>query len=75
MGPSGSESSLVSQPFLVVTTVMPIQSSTNSTPIFGGDAFLDLGVSHHVQPAVVSMQYSAATTPIFGDDASLELVV
>jgi hypothetical protein len=77
-GPSGSESSLVSQhssPSLVDTVVMPMQYSADTTLILGGDASLDLVVSHPVQPMVVSMQSSTDTTPIFGGDASLDLVV
>jgi hypothetical protein len=44
-GPLGSELSLVfqhSSPSLVDTTVMPMQSSVDTTPIFGGDGSLDL---------------------------------
>jgi hypothetical protein len=77
-GPSGSESSLVSQhsnPSLVDTMVMSMQYSADTTLLFWGDASLDLVVSHHVQPTVVSMQSSTDTTPIFGGDASLDLVV
>jgi hypothetical protein len=77
-GPSGSESSLVSQhsnPSLVDTTVMPMQSLAETTLVFWGDVSLDCVVSHHVQPTVASMQYSTNTTHIFGGDASLYLVV
>jgi hypothetical protein len=51
-GPLVSKSSLVSQPSLVDTTVMLMQSSVETTPILGGDASLDLFVSHHIQPMV-----------------------
>jgi hypothetical protein len=77
-GPSGSESSLVSQhsnPSLVDTTVVPMQSLVDTTLLFGGDAFLDHVVLHPVQPTVMSMQSSTDTTPVFGGDASLDLVV
>jgi hypothetical protein len=41
---------------------MSMQSSTDTTPIFGGDASLDLVVSHPIQPmveeVVTSMQFS-----------------
>jgi hypothetical protein len=74
-GPLGFELSLVSQPSLVDTVVMLMKYSSDSTFLFGGDVFIDLVVSHHVQLMVVSMQYSDETTPIFGNDASLHLVV
>jgi hypothetical protein len=77
-GPSSSELSLVSQhynPYLVDTTVAPMQYLVDTTLIFGGDSFFDHFVSHLVQPVVVPMQYSTVTNPIFGVDASLELVV
>jgi hypothetical protein len=54
---------------------MPMQSSADTTLIFGSDASLDHIVSHHVQPAVVLMQSTADTTPIFRGDASLDHVV
>jgi hypothetical protein len=73
-GPLGSESSLVSQPSLVDTAVMPMQYSADTTLIFGGDVSLDLVVSHPVQLVVVPMQSSVGTTPILGSDASLDLV-
>jgi hypothetical protein len=71
----GFESSLVSQPSLVDTMVMPMQSLADTPLPLGVDASLDLVVSHPVQPTVMSMQYSTDTTPIFGSDASLDLVV
>jgi hypothetical protein len=74
-GSLGSKSSLVSQPSLVDTSVMPMQSLDDTTLVFGGDAFLDLFVLHLVQLVVVSMQYLADTTPIFGGDVSLDLIV
>jgi hypothetical protein len=74
-GPLGSKLSLVSQPSLVDTTIVSMQSSANTTPIFGGDVSLDLVVSHPVQPVVMSMQSSVDTAPIFGSDESLDLVV
>jgi hypothetical protein len=77
-GPSGSESSLVSQhssPSLVDTAIVIMQSSDDTPLILGGDAYLDLIVSHFVQPTIVSMQSSAETTHVFGGDASLDLIV
>jgi hypothetical protein len=74
-GPSGSDSYLASQPSLVDTTVMPMQSLANTPLPLGADASLDLVVSHPVQPVAVSMQYLTDTTSIFGGDASLNLVV
>jgi hypothetical protein len=50
-GPSGSESSLASQPSLVDTTVMSMQYSADTPLPLGVDASLDLVVSHPVQPA------------------------
>jgi hypothetical protein len=47
-GPSSSESSLVSQHFLVDIVVMLMKSSADTTLIFGGDASLDLVVLHPV---------------------------
>jgi hypothetical protein len=76
--PSGFESSLVSQhfnPSSVDTTVISMQSSTDTTLLLGGDASLDHAVSHPIQPAVASMQYSTDATLIFGVDASLDLVI
>ena len=43
--------------------------------MFGGDASLDLVVTHLVQPTVVSMQSSTNTYPVFWGDAPLDLVV
>jgi hypothetical protein len=77
-GPSNSESSLVSQhsnPSLVDTLVVTMQSSAKTTLVLGSDVSLDHVVSHHAQPVVMSMQSSAETTPIFGSDASLDHVV
>jgi hypothetical protein len=51
-GPSGSELSLASQPSLVDTTIMPMQSSAHTPLPFGDDASLDLVVSHPIQPTV-----------------------
>jgi hypothetical protein len=67
-GPSGSESSLVSHssPSLVDTMVVPMQYSADTPLLLGGDASLDLVVSHPVQPLVVSMQYSTDTTLFLG---------
>jgi hypothetical protein len=56
--PSGFESYLVSQhsnPSLVDKTVMPMQSSADTTPILGSDASLNHVVSHIVQPTIVLM--------------------
>jgi hypothetical protein len=74
-GPSGYESSLASQPSLVDTRVMSMQSSVDTPLSLGADASLDLVVSHLVQPAVVLMQSLINTTPICRGDASLDLVV
>jgi hypothetical protein len=77
-GPLVYESSLVSQhysPSLVDTAIMSMQSSAYTPLPFGGDASLDLVVSHPVQPVVMFMQYSTDTTHVFGGDASLDLVV
>jgi hypothetical protein len=77
-GPSGSEASMVSQhsiPYLVDTTIMPMQSSTDTSFPLGVDASFDLVVSHIDQPVVVSMQYLTETSPMFRGDVSLELVV
>jgi hypothetical protein len=55
MGPSGSELYLVSQHSvspLIDMTIMSVKSSPEHTPIFGGDASLDLVVSHPIQPMV-----------------------
>jgi hypothetical protein len=52
-----------------------MQSSTDNTPVFWGDASVDLVGSHIVQPIVVSMQYSTENTPIFWGDAPLDLVL
>jgi hypothetical protein len=51
-GPSGSESSLASQPSLVDTTIMPMQSSADTPLPLGADASLDLVFSHPIQPMV-----------------------
>jgi hypothetical protein len=75
---SGSEASMVSQhfiPSLVVTTIMSLQSSADTSFTLVVDASFDLVVSHPVQPVVVSMQYLTDTSPMFGGDASLYLVV
>jgi hypothetical protein len=77
-GPSGFEASIVSQhsiPSLVDTTIMPMQSSTDTSFPLGVDASFDLVVSHLVQTMVVSMQYLTDTSLMFGGDASLDLVV
>jgi hypothetical protein len=58
--------------------VMSMQSSTDNTPIFGGDAPLDLVVSHPIQPmveeVVVSMQSSIDPTLLLESDKSKEAV-
>jgi hypothetical protein len=54
---------------------MSMQYSTDTSPMFRGDASLDLVVLHPVQPTVGSMQSLIETTPSFGGDASLNLVV
>jgi hypothetical protein len=43
--------------------------------MFGGDASLDLVVSHIVQPMFMSMQSSTDNTPIFWGDAPLDPVI
>jgi hypothetical protein len=52
-----------------------MQSSTNTSPMFGGDVSLDLVVSHLVQPMVVLMTSSTNTTLVFWGDAPLDLIV
>jgi hypothetical protein len=57
-GPLGFDSSLVSQksnPSLVDTTVMLMQSLTDTTPILESDASLDHVVSYPIQPMVEKM--------------------
>jgi hypothetical protein len=54
-GPSGSESSLASQPSLVDTTVMLMQTLANTPLPLGADAFFGHVVSHIFQPAFISM--------------------
>jgi hypothetical protein len=54
---------------------MLMQSSTDTSPMFGGDVSLDLVVSHLVQPMVMLMQSSTDNTLVFGGDAPLDLVV
>jgi hypothetical protein len=54
-GPSGSESFFISQhssPSLVDIAVVSMQSSADTTPIFGGDVSLDLVVLHPIQTKV-----------------------
>jgi hypothetical protein len=53
---------------------MSMQYSVDTPLPLEVDASLELVVSHHVQPAVVSMQYLTDTTPIFGGDESPGLV-
>jgi hypothetical protein len=77
-GRSGFEASMVSQhfvPSLVDTTVMPMQSSTDTPFPLGVDASFEPIVSHPIQLVVVSMQSSIDTSPMFGGDTSLDLVV
>jgi hypothetical protein len=77
-GPSGSESSLVSQhasPFLVDTTVIPMQSSVETPLLLGGDVSLDLFVSHSIQPMAVSMQSSVDPTLLLESDKSKEVTL
>jgi hypothetical protein len=50
--PSGSDSSLASQPCLVNTTVMPMHSSDDTPLPLEVDASLDLVVSHPIQPVI-----------------------
>jgi hypothetical protein len=52
-----------------------MQYLTNTSPMFGDDASLDLVVLHLVQPTVMSMQSSTDHTPIFWGDAPIYLVV
>jgi hypothetical protein len=76
--PLGFESSLVSQysnPYLVDTTVVPIQYLVDTTLILGGDESLDHVLSHHLQPTVLFRKSSADTTPICGGYLSLDHVV
>jgi hypothetical protein len=59
----------------VEPVVVSMQYLIDTSPIFWGDASLDLVVSHLVQPnLVVSMQSLIDNTPIFWGDAFLELV-
>jgi hypothetical protein len=74
-GPLCYESSLVSQPYLVDTTVMPMQYLADTTLLLGSDASPKLVILHLVQPVVMLMQSLADTTPVLGIDASLDLVV
>jgi hypothetical protein len=67
-GPSGSESSLVSQTYLVDTTVMSMQYSADTPLLLRGDVSLDLFFSHLFQPMVVLMQSSIDTTLVFWGD-------
>jgi hypothetical protein len=50
--PSGSESSLASQPSLVDTTVISMQYSADTSLPLRFDASLDLVVSHPIQPTI-----------------------
>ena len=52
-----------------------MQSSTDTSPKFGGDTPLDLVVSHLVQPTIVSMQSSIDNPLFFLGDTPLDLVV
>jgi hypothetical protein len=61
--------------YLVDTTVMPMQSTTDTPFPLGVDVSFDLIVSHPIQPVVVSMQSSNDTYPMFRGDVSLALVV
>jgi hypothetical protein len=70
---SDFESSVVSSQFiqpLVEKMVMPMQSSTDPTPLLGGEVPLDLVVSQPIQPLVeklvMPMQSSADPTPLLG---------
>jgi hypothetical protein len=76
-----SMSSLVpSQSFhpLVDEVVVPMQSSADPTPLFGGDAPLDHVFLHFIHPVVeevvVSMQSSVDPTPLLWGDAPLDHV-
>jgi hypothetical protein len=55
--------------------VVLMQSLSDTSPMFVGDASLEIVVSRPVQPVVMSMQYSINTSLMFGDDVSLDLVV
>jgi hypothetical protein len=76
-GPSNSESYLASQPSLVDTTVMSMQSSSNTHLPLGVDASLDLVFSHPFQPTVeevvVLMQSSADPTLLLESDKPKEV--
>jgi hypothetical protein len=81
-GPSSSNFSLGSQhsnPSLVDTMGMLMQSSTKTTPIFWGDVSLDLVVLHPIQPTVeevvVSMQSLIDPTLILESDKSKEVIL
>jgi hypothetical protein len=80
--PLGSESSLVSQnsnPYLVDTMVMSMQSSTDTTLLLGGDVSLDHVVLHPIQPTieevVMSMQSSTNPTLLLESDKSKEVTL
>jgi hypothetical protein len=70
-----------SQPIQLVVEklVMPIQSSTNPTPILGGEVPLDHVVSQPIHPlvakVVMSMQSLADPTPLLGGEVPLDHVV
>jgi hypothetical protein len=76
-GPSGSESSLASQPSLVDTRVMLMQFLVDTSLPLGDDASLDLVVSHPVQPTVeevvVLMQSSVDPTLLLESDKPKEV--
>jgi hypothetical protein len=80
--PSGFESSLVSQhsnPSLVDSVVVPMQYSTDTTLILGGDASLDHVVLHPVQPTVeevvMLMQSLVDPTLLLESDKSKEVTL
>jgi hypothetical protein len=74
-GPLCLDSSLVSQPSLVDTTIVLMQSLPNINPILRSDASLDHVVSYLVQPMVMLMKYLANITLVLWSDASLDHVL
>jgi hypothetical protein len=64
---------------VVEKVVILMQSSSDHTPLFGGDAPLYHVVSQPIhsvaEKVVMLMQYSDDTTPLLGGDAPLDHVV
>jgi hypothetical protein len=78
----GFEASVVSLYFvspLIDTTIMPMESSPENTPIFEGDESLGLVVTHPIQPMVaevfIPMQTLVNPTLLLEGDASFNHVI